>query len=125
MAISGRTKQFFNYPLDFLFTMKKADKRQSTAAKGSMFSVVSLLFLSIGVLVGLFYSNGKPFPKSEATSIFDFTVDSGSDESVALSSYKGKKAYLVVNVASKCGLTNQNYAELTAIYEKYRFVSIF
>jgi len=36
-----------------------------------------------------------------ATSIFDFTVNTIENGSVSLSAYKGKKAYLVVNVASK------------------------
>ena len=36
-----------------------------------------------------------------ATSIFDFEVESIDDKVVALSQYKGKKAYLVVNVARK------------------------
>eukprot|EP01031_Cornospumella_fuschlensis_P029522 gene29522-35630_t len=36
-----------------------------------------------------------------AKSIFDFNVDSITGESVSLSNYRGKKAYIVVNVASK------------------------
>ena len=54
-------------------------------------------------------------------SIFDFEVApiTGGDP-VSLSNYKGKKAYLVVNVASKWGLTAQNYAEMKEIYSEYR-----
>ena len=33
-----------------------------------------------------------------------------------LGTIKGPKAYLVVNVASECGLTKSNYTELTEIY---------
>lgn len=36
-------------------------------------------------------------------SIFDFDVFNASDEVTNLSSFKGQKAYLIVNVASKCG----------------------
>jgi hypothetical protein len=55
------------------------------------------------------------------SSIFDFTVNSIDDGSPTnLAEYKGKKAYLVVNVASKCGLTDRNYAELQDLYEKLR-----
>lgn len=36
-----------------------------------------------------------------------------------ISTYRGKKALLFVNVASECGLTNQNYKELSALYKKY------
>jgi glutathione peroxidase len=36
-----------------------------------------------------------------------------------LDQYKGK-TLLVVNVASKCGLTDANYKELNVLYEKYK-----
>jgi glutathione peroxidase len=69
----------------------------------------------------ILYPRSSSFDKE--TSIFDFTVDRVDDgQSVSLSNFKGKKAYLVVNVASQCGLTNKNYAELQQVYEKYRFV---
>ncbi|KAK9716564.1 hypothetical protein RND81_06G242300 [Saponaria officinalis] len=38
---------------------------------------------------------------------------------VSLSDYKGK-VLLIVNVASKCGMTNSNYAELNQLYDKYK-----
>ena len=41
------------------------------------------------------------------------TID-GDDKT--LNDYKGKQAYLFVNVASECGLTKSNYTELTEIY---------
>lgn len=85
-----------------------------------MFTNIAFSFLVLGVLIGLFFANSKPFPTTNAKSIFDFTVESGSEQPVGLAAFKGKKAYLVVNVASQCGLTNQNYAELSAVYEKYR-----
>ena len=37
-----------------------------------------------------------------------------------LADYKGAKAYLVVNVASACGLTKSNYEQLTPIYEAHK-----
>ncbi|KAI8005075.1 putative glutathione peroxidase 5 [Camellia lanceoleosa] len=37
---------------------------------------------------------------------------------VDLSAYKGK--VLVVNVASKCGLADSNYTQLTEVYNKYK-----
>lgn len=51
-------------------------------------------------------------------SIYDFKVKSIDGKEVSLSEYKSK-VLLVVNVASKCGLTPQ-YEGLEIIYEKYR-----
>ncbi len=59
-------------------------------------------------------SNAAEAPQS----IHDFTVKDIDGNEVSLSQYKGK-AVMIVNVASKCGLTPQ-YEQLTALYEKYR-----
>ncbi|KAG9134019.1 hypothetical protein Leryth_004717 [Lithospermum erythrorhizon] len=52
-------------------------------------------------------------------SIHEFTVKDSKGKDVELSSYKGK-VLLVVNVASKCGLTQSNYTELTQVYDKFK-----
>jgi len=51
-------------------------------------------------------------------SIYDFTMKSITGEDVSLDKYRGK-VLLIVNVASKCGLTSQ-YEGLEAIYRKYK-----
>ncbi|XP_074569609.1 putative glutathione peroxidase 2 [Curcuma longa] len=52
-------------------------------------------------------------------SIYDVHVKDISGNDVGLSSYSGK-VLLVVNVASKCGLTHSNYKEMNVVYEKYK-----
>ncbi|OMO84917.1 hypothetical protein CCACVL1_10559 [Corchorus capsularis] len=52
-------------------------------------------------------------------SIYDFTVKDIRGNDVSLSEYSGK-VLLIVNVASKCGLTQSNYKELNVLYEKYK-----
>lgn len=51
-------------------------------------------------------------------SIYDISAETISGESASLAEFKGK-VLLVVNVASKCGLTPQ-YEALEKIYEQYR-----
>lgn len=50
-------------------------------------------------------------------SLFDVPVETLSGESTTLAEHKGK-ALLIVNVASRCGLTPQ-YAGLERLHEKY------
>ncbi|KAF2297812.1 hypothetical protein GH714_003561 [Hevea brasiliensis] len=52
-------------------------------------------------------------------SVYDFTIKDANGNDVDLSIFKGK-VLLIVNVASKCGLTNSNYTELNQLYEKYK-----
>ncbi len=64
----------------------------------------------------------QPFVEKQVTgnnqTLYDFTVKDIDGKDLKLASFKGKKV-LVVNVASKCGLTPQ-YEQLQALYEKYR-----
>ncbi|KAK6141429.1 hypothetical protein DH2020_024834 [Rehmannia glutinosa] len=52
-------------------------------------------------------------------SIHDFNVKDCKGNDVNLNTYKGK-VLLVVNVASKCGFTQQNYTQMTELYSKYK-----
>lgn len=54
---------------------------------------------------------------AQQKSFYDFTVKTIDGKDLPLSTFKGKKV-LVVNVASKCGITPQ-YAKLEELYEKY------
>ncbi len=50
--------------------------------------------------------------------VYDFKVKNIDGESISLDQYLGK-TLLIVNVASKCGFTNQ-YSELEEIYREYK-----
>lgn len=56
--------------------------------------------------------------KEGVKSFHDFTVKDIDGNDVSLASFEGKKV-LVVNVASKCGLTPQ-YEELQTLYQRYK-----
>ena len=74
-----------------------------------------------GLNIPKFFGVGGATAAQTGQSIFNFEVDPiDGGKPVSLSKYKGKKAYLVVNVASKWGLTTQNYAELKEVYGMYR-----
>ncbi|NP_001273457.1 probable glutathione peroxidase 8-like [Cicer arietinum] len=56
---------------------------------------------------------------NDPKSIYDFTFKDAKGNYVHLHTYKGK-VLLIVNVASKCGMTNSNYVELNQLYDKYK-----
>jgi glutathione peroxidase len=66
-------------------------------------SIISIVLFSFA------YQSSKTFHDFQATTI--------TGEEISLSNFKGKKI-LVVNVASKCGLTPQ-YKELQELYDTY------
>ncbi|ONI07074.1 hypothetical protein PRUPE_5G098700 [Prunus persica] len=61
-------------------------------------------------------SQANEFP---STKIYEFTVKDAKGKDVDLSVYRGK-VLLIVNVASECGLTDENYRELTKLYQQYK-----
>lgn len=60
---------------------------------------------------------GRPVTAETAKSVLDFTMKDIDGRDVPLAKYRGK-VLLIVNVASKCGLTPQ-YKELEELYKKY------
>ena len=66
-------------------------------------------------IFSLFKKDTKSYPKG---SIHSFTVKNLQGNNFDLSTLKGKKV-MIVNTASKCGLTPQ-YEKLQKIYDKYK-----
>lgn len=75
-----------------------------------MFRPLRTFFLGFSCL----FLSAAPPP----TSIYDIQVEDIAGNPVSMSAYKGK-VLLIVNVASRCGLTPQ-YVDLQAIYESYK-----
>ncbi len=57
--------------------------------------------------------------QSEGKSVYDFTVKDIDGKDVPLAKYKGD-VLMIVNVASKCGLTKNHYEKLEPLYQKYK-----
>ncbi len=72
--------------------------------KQSLFALAIAMIMSVGCVA--------------QNSIYDFTVKDIDGKEVSMADYKGK-VLLIVNVASKCGLTPQ-YEGLEALYRKYK-----
>ncbi len=75
-----------------------------------------LSILAIMLYAGCFGQN--TIGQKNSKSIYDFTVKDIKGQDVSLKSYEGK-VLLIVNVASKCGLTPQ-YEELETLYKQYK-----
>jgi len=93
-----------NISFGFMFSVcyKILKLKLSVMKKILSFLVLMIFTLSLG---------------AQSKTLYDFTVKNIDGEEFKLSSLKGKKV-LVVNTASKCGLTPQ-YEDLQKLYEKY------
>lgn len=60
----------------------------------------------------------NPDDYKNSKSIYEFTVNDIKGNPVSLDKYRGHVC-IIVNVASQCGLTKNNYAELVELYNEY------
>lgn len=70
------------------------------------------------LFIFLFSLNTIVSTQAQNNTLYDFKVKDIDENEFDLSSLKGKKV-LIVNVASKCGLTPQ-YGQLEELYQKYK-----
>ena len=82
-----------------------------------MFKQFCLAILGTITLTGCTSSSATEQESNNVSSPLDFTVQSLDGKDVDLGKYKGR-VLLIVNVASKCGLTPQ-YEQLQALHSKY------
>lgn len=78
----------------------------------NLFLSILVFMLSVGCL------GQNAIDQKNSKSIYDFTVKDIKGNDVSLKNYEGK-VLLIVNVASKCGLTPQ-YEGLEALYKQYK-----
>jgi len=85
--------------------------------------VGGILVLLIFAVAGMAYKYGfifnpSPTEPPPVSSLYEFKMKSIDGSEVKLDAYKGK-VVMIVNTASKCGLTPQ-YEALQAVYDKYK-----
>ena len=86
--------------------------------------IIGVLLVFCATVIGVaayrygFILNPSPTEPPKERSMYEFTMKDIDGNDVKLDAYKGKVA-MIVNVASKCGLTPQ-YEGLESLYEKYK-----
>jgi glutathione peroxidase len=82
-----------------------------------MFRIKNILALGVSLMVAATVGGERVQGASQEKSALDFNMESLDGKKTDLAKYQGK-VVLIVNVASKCGLTPQ-YEQLQQLHEKY------
>lgn len=88
----------------------------ATAALRTFGSTITVRSLAMAATETANFTN--PENPKEANSIYEFSANDINGQPVSLERYKGHVC-IIVNVASQCGYTKNNYAELVELDEQY------
>jgi glutathione peroxidase len=64
-----------------------------------------------------FKKGGEKLKKDVSTTFYDFKMKDINGDMVDFKTYQDRKVIMVVNVASKWGLTESNYKQMVSMYE--------
>ncbi|KAL1191167.1 putative glutathione peroxidase 3 [Cardamine amara subsp. amara] len=79
-----------------------------------------ILFLVLAFVFYIYkYPSSPAVVEQSSSSIYAISIKDIEGKDVSLSKFTGK-VLLIVNVASKCGLTQANYKELNILYAKHK-----
>ncbi|XP_030753790.1 probable phospholipid hydroperoxide glutathione peroxidase [Sitophilus oryzae] len=73
---------------------------------------------SLATVTSTAFAMSNPENWKEAKSIYEFSAQDIKGNEVPLEKYKGHVC-IIVNVASQCGYTKNNYAELVELFDQY------
>lgn len=83
-----------------------------------LFSIGALILRSLSSEAFTKATMANPENWKEAKSIYEFTANDIHGQPVSLEKYRGHVC-IIVNVASQCGYTKNNYKELVDLYNEY------
>lgn len=83
-----------------------------------LFSIGALIFRTFSSEVLTKAAMANPENWKEAKSIYEFTANDIQGHPISLEKYRGHVC-IIVNVASQCGYTKNNYKELVDLYNEY------
>ena len=68
----------------------------------------------------IFFKKDKEVLKDIPQTFWELKAKNIDGQEVSFETFRGKKAFIITNVASACGFTNANYRGLVELYNKYK-----